>query len=511
MLRVTKNTNIIKPSMYKRVDEEKKRMRIGRIIANNTGFNLKRKYFNKLKFYHGIIQLRKRIKLSYKLWSFLILKNYYLQKREKYDDIIEHFDALRKIKVFALLYKEHVIQIKKNSLVRDCLVKNFELFINNTTKRLFIKYDTFKKKEKLYYNLFVRKVISQFQIDNNINNSKLRYEDNKRTKEYSSFIQHIKTLSFIKHNLFSLKSTFSYMNFLSTIRDQIAHNNNLCKKGFGLSLKQNYRQFIHNYEEIKRNKKENEIALLFYSENMKRKILSILKRRLFIREQFQILIQNKYIQSKEKVKNQIKEEKTKIKNLILKYRKYKKEKIIPYKQFLLDYLQFRITQRLENRIAIEHYRKITKKKVYLALTEHAIKMTNFKIFLVKFKKVHNQVLMNNYIQMMRYKTHKFLINEKMPDIVAYYLNNKFDEKLNEFAFKQMKFFFIKTKKIIFNKIMNQRKMMFADELYTKKTKIKVMDCFRRYITYLSIRNKHNKYLKQKVINLLLTLINNKQK
>ena len=27
MLRVTKNTNIIKPSMYKRVDEEKKRMR----------------------------------------------------------------------------------------------------------------------------------------------------------------------------------------------------------------------------------------------------------------------------------------------------------------------------------------------------------------------------------------------------------------------------------------------------------------------------------------------------
>ena len=210
-------------------------------------------------------------------------------------------------------------------------------------------------------------------------------------------------------------------------------------------------------------------------------------------------------------KNQIKEEKTKIKNLILKYRKYKKEKIIPYKQFLLDYLQFRITQRLENKIAIEHYRKITKKKVYLALTEHAIKMTNFKIFLVKFKKVHNQVLMNNYIQMMRYKTHKFLINEKMPDIVAYYLNNKFDEKLKEFAFKQMKFFFIKTKKIIFNKIMNQRKMMFADELYTKKTKIKVMDCFRRYITYLSIRNKHNKYLKQKVINLLLTLINNKQK
>ena len=169
MLRVTKNTNIIKPSMYKRVDEEKKRMRIGRIIANNTGFNLKRKYFNKLKFYHGIIQLRKRIKLSYKLWSFLILKNYYLQKREKYDDIIEHFDALRKIKVFALLYKEHVIQIKKNSLVRDCLVKNFELFINNTTKRLFIKSDTFKKKEKLYYNLFVRKVMLQFQIDNNIN------------------------------------------------------------------------------------------------------------------------------------------------------------------------------------------------------------------------------------------------------------------------------------------------------------------------------------------------------
>ena len=38
-------------------------------------------------------------------------------------------------------------------------------------------------------------------------------------------------------------------------------------------------------------------------------------------------IQNKYIQSKEKVKNQIKEEKTKIKNLILKYRKYKKEKL----------------------------------------------------------------------------------------------------------------------------------------------------------------------------------------
>lgn len=511
MLRVAKTNNIVKPSMYKRVDEEKKRMRIGRIIANNTGFNLKRKYFNKLKFYHGIIQLRKRIKLSYKFWSFLILKNYYLQKREKYDDIINHFDDLRKIKVFALLYKEHVIQIKKNSLVRDCLIKNFELFINNTTKKLFIKYETFKKKEKLYYNQFVHKVFSQFQIDNAINSSRTLYENNKRKQLFSSFIQHIKTLSFIKHNLFSLKSTFSYMHFLSTVRGHIAHNNNLCKKGFGLSLKHNYKQFIHNYEEIKRHKKETEIAFMFYYENVKRKILSILKRRLFIQSQFQILVQNRYIQSKEKIKEQIKEEKTKIRNLILKYRKYKKDKIIPYKQFLLDYLQFRITQKLENKIALEHYRKTTKKKVYLSLTEHAIKMTNFKIFLVKFKKIHNQVLMNHYIQMMRYKTHKFLNNERMPSIVSYYLNNKYGEKLVEFASKQMKFFFIKTKKIIFSKIMNKNKMMIADELHRKKTKLKVIDCFRRYRTYINIKNKHDLYLKKKVIQLILTLINNKQK
>ena len=43
MLRVTKNTNIIKPYMCKRVDEEKKRMRIGKIIEKNTGYNKKRK------------------------------------------------------------------------------------------------------------------------------------------------------------------------------------------------------------------------------------------------------------------------------------------------------------------------------------------------------------------------------------------------------------------------------------------------------------------------------------
>ena len=74
-----------KPSMYKRVDEEKKRIQIGKIITINHEYNLKKHYFRKLQFYHGIIQLRKRIKLSYKLWSFLILKNYYTQKKEKYN------------------------------------------------------------------------------------------------------------------------------------------------------------------------------------------------------------------------------------------------------------------------------------------------------------------------------------------------------------------------------------------------------------------------------------------
>lgn len=491
-----------KPSMYKRVDEEKKRIQIGKIITINHEYNLKKHYFRKLEFYHGIIQLRKRIKLSYKLWSFLILKNYYTQKKEKYNYILEHFNEIRKIRVFATLYREHIIQMKKNSLLKACLVKNFEKFINITTKNLYEKYELFKKNEKWFFKQFIKNINEQrkqFILSemtmNNFNNLV-------KNRTYNDFLKQVKIIAFLKQNIISLKKTFSYMNFMARIKLIIEGKNAICRNVFGFCLKSNFQKFVKIIKEMKKIQKEKEISIMFYQENKKRKIFQILRRKNFLIQKLCYLAKSKFLLTKERKKYIIKESKIKTRNLILKYRQYKKEKIIPEKKFFLNLLVERVSYKIKNKMAKEHFIKTIEKKIYYYMTEYTIKMTNFKIFLFKFKKIYHQMLISNYLNLMKFKAHHDDNNKKLSHIVSYYLHKKLETQLVEFTYKQMQFFYKKTKKIILNKKLSTNKIVIAEELYKKKTKIKIFECFHKHHKYLLIRKKYNLYLKKKICNLL---------
>lgn len=138
------------------------------------------------------------------------------------------------------------------------------------------------------------------------------------------------------------------------------------------------------------------------------------------------------------------------------------------------------------------------------MTEYTIKMTNFKIFLFKFKKIYHQILISNYLDLMKYKAHHDDNKQKLSHIVSYYLHKKLETQLVEFTYKQMQFFYKKTKKLILNKKMNTNKIVIAEELYKKKTKIKILECFHKYYKYLLLRKKYNLYLKRKICKLLLS-------
>ena len=483
-----------KPSLYIRVEKEKIKMKNLKKLTYQTEFSLKKKYFNKLKFYHKFIQMRKRNILSYKYMAFSILKDFFVEKLQKYCDIIEYFDRGRKIKVFTLLFKEHILNTKKNFITRKFIINGFQRFIKNTTREIYLKYNEYRNIEKLYFQIFLKQALNESRNVLRLSINKLKYVQMNMKKEYKNFFELILNKKTLKLKEFAVNKYNIHKSFFTAIKRKINSNLDLNISIRKNQMKNGFKYFIDDCKRLIKQRKKNIIANMFYIENLKRKIYEKYKNMYIIKKNFCNIVYGVIKLYKRRIVEKIKREIQHISNLRKLYKQMKniKKKQI-YKKF---FRRIKKTVKFKKIIyyARNHYYEKLIKKVFKGFENFLIKSKAFKVFLSRFKKIYIFNLKKNYIHLMRYKVNKFLDSPSLPQIIYYYLNKDFEKKLITFKYKEMNSFFRKCKKQKLNKIILKKKIFISSTFYKRKQKLKCFLFFKDYVKFSKINKKYNQII-----------------
>ena len=325
-----------KPSLYIRVEKEKIKMKNLKKLTYQTEFSSKKKYFNKLKFYHKFIQMRKRNILSYKYMAFSILKDFFVEKLQKYCDIIEYFDRGRKIKVFTLLFKEHILNTKKNFITRKFIINGFQRFIKNTTREIYLKYNEYRNIEKLYFQIFLKQALNESRNVLRLSINKLKYVQMNMKKEYKNFFELILNKKTLKLKEFAVNKYNIYKSFFTAIKRKINSNLDLNISIRKNQMKNGFKYFIDDCKRLIKQRKKNIIANMFYIENLKRKIYEKYKNMYIIKKNFCNIVYGVIKLYKRRIVEKIKREIQHISNL---RKLYKQMKNIKKNRFIKNFLE----------------------------------------------------------------------------------------------------------------------------------------------------------------------------
>ncbi len=483
-----------KPSLYIRVEKEKIKMKNLKKLTYQTEFNLKKTYFNKLKFYHKFIQMRKRNVLNYKYMAFSILKDFFIEKLQKYCDIIEYFDRGRKIKVFTLLFKEHILNTKKNFITRKFIINGFQRFIKNTTTEIYLKYMEYRNIEKFYFQIFLKQALNESRSVLKLSINKLKYVQMNMKKEYRKFFDFFLSKKILKLKEFAVNKYNIYKSFFIVTKRKINSNLNLNISIRKNQMKIGFKYFIEDCKGLIKQRKKNIIANMFYIENTKRKIYEKYKKMKTIKNNFCNIVYGVIKLYKIRIIEKIKREIQHISNLRRLYKQMKNIKKKPiFKQFF-----GRIKKKVKYKKIIfyarNHYYEKLIRKVFKGFENFLIKEKAFKVFLSKFKKIYILNLKKNYIDLMRYKVHKFLDSPSLPHIIYYYLNKDFEKKLFAFKYKEILSFFRKCKKQKLRKMIIQKKMFISTAFHQKKLKLKCFLFLKDYIKFYKVNKKYNQII-----------------
>ena len=483
-----------KPSLYIRVEKEKIKMKNLKKLTYQTEFSLKKKYFNKLKFYHKFIQMRKRNVLNYKYMAYSILKDFFIEKLQKYCEIIEYFDRGRKIKVFTLLFKEHILKTKKNFITRKFIINGFQRFIKNTTREICLKYMEYRNIEKLYFQIFLKQSLNESRNVLKLSINKLKYVQMNMKKEYKNFFELILNKKTLKLKEFAVNKYNIHKSFFTAIKRKINSNLDLNISIRKNQMKNGFKYFIDDCKRLIKQRKKNIIANMFYIENLKRKIYEKYKNMYIIKKNFCNIVYGVIKLYKRRIVEKIKREIQHISNLRKLYKQMKniKKKQI-YKKF---FRRIKKTVKFKKIIyyARNHYYEKLIKKVFKGYENFLLKEKAFKVFLSKFKKIYILNLKKNYIDLMRYKVHKFLDSPSLPQIIYYYLNKDFEKKLITFKYKEIGSFFRKCKKQKLSKMILKKKMFISNAFQKKKLKLKCFLFLKDYIKFCTINKKYNQII-----------------
>ena len=499
-----------KQDIYMRIELERERIKKIKKLTRKNELKLIFKYYQILKRFFLYKKLQKKSKLKTKFIAFQILKYNYLTNYQKYGDIIEKFDLKMKSKIFYLLYNEHIIQSNKRFLLKKKLISSFNTFLNITRNQLANKYNTYAITQKFYFNIFVYKAldISKEHIKNNQNTALLT--NFQMNNAYFFVLNFLKMKIYIKNNLYNFPRMNSYQYFFDNIRTIIQKKYSDTKNIFDFRLKFGYKFFLVQIKLcIKYN---NKISFMsqFYEEKLQRKAFSKIKGHYIIINNLRNLIINKYILEKEKLKEKAGLEAVKKYNLIQKYREYKQNKLKPIKKSFFEKTKNNIERKKMNLYIKEYANKSLKKKALIAFGKYTMKEKLFKIFLIKFQKIYKNNIKIDYINLMRYKVHKFLFpNESqdfLPHAVGYFLIQKFNNQLINLKIFEMLSFFKKCKKRIINKKKEKNENLAAEIFYSKLLKIKVFERLNSYMKYIKIKKINQKKIQKKYLIALNTCI-----
>ena len=347
------------PSIYLKVSKEKQKLKNIKKLTIQTQYLLKKKYFNKMLFYHKYLQLQKRIILSYKLTAFMILKNYFITKISKYYNIIDHFDSIKKIKVFMILYKEHKIQEKKLFLLKKTLRNNFLIFIDNIQNNIENNYFLFNLIEKYYLKIFLKNVLICHKKNILLSIANEKIVNNKMKKNYSMVIKFLKKNIRLKMKSFYIKGKNYYNLFFKQMKYRNTYLYKTQKLIFDFKLKNHFKIFINRIKNKKNLEQKMIISMLFRRDRLKQILFENLKKHYDIIKHFINMVLKKKEYAKLIKLNKIQMEISLKKNVIKKYRKYKNLKILDYYRNF-----FKI---IKNKISIN---KIKYNKMILKLNEY---------------------------------------------------------------------------------------------------------------------------------------------
>ena len=318
------------PSIYLKVSKEKQKLKNIKKLKSQTQYLLKRKYFDKMLLNHRYIQLQKRILLSYKLTAFMVLKNYFITKISKYYDIIDHFDSIKKIKAFMILYKEHKINEKQTFLLKKTLRKNFLYFINTIQNNIENNYFLFHMIEKYYLKMFLKNVSISNKKNTALSIANEKFIKNKMIKNYNKIIKFLKNNIRLKMKTFYIRGKNFYNLFFKQMKYRNAFLYKNQQKIFDFKLKKFLKIFINNIKYKKTLEQKMLISILFRRDRLKQILFEKMKNHYFIIKQFINMVYKKKEYENLVKLNKIKIEISLKKNVIKKYRKYKRLKILEY-------------------------------------------------------------------------------------------------------------------------------------------------------------------------------------
>ena len=318
------------PSIYLKVSKEKQKLKNIKKLKSQTQYLLKRKYFDKMLLNHRYIQLQKRILLSYKLTAFMVLKNYFITKISKYYDIIDHFDSIKKIKAFMILYKKHKINEKQTFLLKKTLRKNFLYFINTIQNNIENNYFLFHMIEKYYLKMFLKNVSISNKKNTALSIANEKFIKNKMIKNYNKIIKFLKNNIRLKMKTFYIRGKNFYNLFFKQMKYRNAFLYKNQQKIFDFKLKKFLKIFINNIKYKKTLEQKMLISILFRRDRLKQILFEKMKNHYFIIKQFINMVYKKKEYENLVKLNKIKIEISLKKNVIKKYRKYKRLKILEY-------------------------------------------------------------------------------------------------------------------------------------------------------------------------------------
>ena len=378
------------PSIYLKVSKEKQKLNNIKKLKTQTQFILKRKYFDKMLLYHRYLQLQKRILLSYKLTAFMVLKNYFITKISKYYDIIDHFDSIKKIKVFMILYKEHKINEKQTFLLKKTLRKNFLYFINTIQNNIENNYFLFHMIEKYYFRMFLKNVLISNKKNIFLSIANEKFINYKMIKNYNQIIKFLKNNIRLKMKTFYIRGKNFYNLFFKQMKYRNAFLYKNQQKTFDFKLKKFLKIFINNIKYKKNLEQKMVISILFRRDKLKQILFEKLKNHYYLIKQFKNMVFKKKEYEKLIILNKIKIEISLKKNVIKKYRKYKKLKILEcYRNF------FKIIKKRINISKIKYNKMISKLNEYNKTNNDFF--TSGETNLINTNSILNENYMNNNI------------------------------------------------------------------------------------------------------------------
>ena len=469
--------NLAKPLMYKRVDEEKQRMKIGKLIQNNDEYLLKKRHFALLKFYHNVIQLRKRIKLSYKLSAYLVIRNHFFIQTKKYQHIINHFHNKSKQKVFTMLLSQYITEHNKHIIIRLSLVKAIKHFINITTKQLLIKHNTFYSTEKFFYYKFLTSTAKLKSANDKLISSFIAAFHAKRKQLYIRFIRFLKTKTFLKHNTTNFKTAFTALAFFANAKALCEAKRTSVCKAQQFQLRQAFTSFTRQIHYKTKYIKLNRRAVEFYVKDLIfKKVFFYLHKHNYYVNRFRDICKRKYVSYVGYVKDAIRKEKEQICKLALIGKVYRKEKEKQYKQFLFDFILHKINSRKMNYKAYVYHVRSVKWKFFKYLSVFFLKSRDYKIFIHSFKTMYNHSLIRHYLSLMLQHKSKKQKSSFLP--ISYTEYQSIQDKLYKLCHFQMHLFYRKCVKLIKSKRNSAENLSLAIDYFTTKRKEQVLKAFK---------------------------------